>query len=154
MQYFWDQKVPKSLNGVAYDNFLRIQLHNRQQLMDAAALKHYKPPATHWNEFMMAVKNAKLMDAWVIFAVQRSFFSTVAVLPSMDLRTISIQHAQKILYNLVIYNLDYLFLKKHNKSKTQSLLGSHFKAQLADCTDMESIQTLVQQERLKLRSHI
>lgn len=74
--------------------------------------------------------------------------STIAVLPSMDLRQVNIQYAQKIMYNLIQFNLDYMVLKKHNKEKDQSLLGNHFKTQLAQCTDQESIVNLVDQDRL------
>ena len=146
MSYLWEHKIPKTMKNVLPDTFLRLMIHNRQALSDAAALKHYKPPATHWNQLMMAIKKAQLLHPYIYLAAQRSLVSTIAVLPSMNLREISIQHAQKIMYNLLISNLDFTFLKKHNKEKTQSLLGSHFKLQLADCVEIESIENLVKQE--------
>ena len=148
MSYLWTNAMPKTLKGVTYDSFLRLQIHNRQRLLDAAALKHYKPPATHWNEFIMATKVGKLLHPWIMYAAQRALVSTVAVLPSMNLRAVSIQHAQKILYNLVVFNIDYIFLKKHNKENTKSLLGIFFKTELAQCTDMDSIHALVRQEMI------
>ena len=128
------------------DLFLRLLIHNRQALVDAGALRHYKPPATHWNEMMNEVKDKKLLHPYIYLAAQRSLLSTLAVLPSMQLREVNIQYAQKVAYNLLMSNLDFMFLKRHNKSNPQSLLGSHFKLQLAQCTELESIESLVFQE--------
>ena len=138
--------MPKNLKEVNFDSFLRLQIHNRQKLLDAAVLKHYKPPGTHWKVFFASVQAKALMHKFIYYAAQRSLVSTVAVLPSMNLRQVSIQYVQKIMYNLIRFNLDYMTLKKHNKEKDQSLLGTHFKIQLAQCTDQESISNLVDQE--------
>ena len=124
-----------------------MQILNRQKLLDAAALKHYKPPGTHWKSFLSAVQSKGLFNKWIYYASQRALVSTIAILPSMDLRQVNIQYAQKIMYNLIQFNLDYMVLKKHNKEKDQSLLGNHFKIQLAQCTDQESIVNLVDQDR-------
>ena len=148
MGYLWEHKIPKQMKNVTQDTFLRLMIHNRQALSDAAVLRHFKPPATHWNELMMAIKRSKLLHPYIYLAAQRSLISTIAVLPSMNLREISIQQAQKIMYNLILSNLDFTFLKKHNKEKDQSLLGSHFKAQLAQCVETESVESLVQQENV------
>ena len=97
---------------------------------------------------MSAVQSKGLFNKWIYYASQRALVSTIAILPSMDLRQVNIQYAQKVMYNLIQYNLDYMVLKKHNKEKDQSLLGSHFKIQLAQCTDQESIHALVDQEKV------
>ena len=125
-----------------------MQILNRQKLLDAAVLKHYKPPGTHWKSFMVAVQSKGFFNKWIYYAAQRALVSTIAIIPSMDLRQVNIQYAQKVMYNLIQYNLDYMVLKKHNKEKEQSLLGSHFKIQLAQCTDQESIFNLADQEKL------
>ena len=146
MEYFWKHSIPNQMKDVTPDLFLRMMIHNRQAVADAAVLRHYKPPATHWNELMMSIKQSSLLHPYIILAAQRSLVSTIAVLPLMQLRETSIQYAQKVMYNLLIANLDFTFLKKHNKEKSQSLLGSHFKSQLAQCTELDSVKELVQQE--------
>ena len=148
MQYFWQQSLPAQMSDVPKDLFLRILIHNRQSIFDAAELRHFKPPATHWNELMMVFKEKTLLHPWIYLAAQRSLIATIAVLPTMDLRATNIQHAQKIVYNLLLSNLDFLFLSKHNKSKSQSLLGGHFKGQLAQCEELDSVMNLVDQELL------
>ena len=141
--------MPKNIEKtVTYDYFLRLQLQNRQRLLDAAALKHYKPPGTHWKSFIAATQSKSLFHKWIYYAAQRALVTTVAILPAMDLRQVNIQYAQKVMYNLIIFNLDYMVLKKHNKEKDQSLLGNHFKIQLAQCTDQESVNALVDQEQI------
>ena len=55
MNFFWENKMPKNLKEVNFDSFLRLQIHNRQKLLDAAVLKHYKPPGTHWKAFFASV---------------------------------------------------------------------------------------------------
>ena len=140
--------MPKSLKKVNYDYFLRLQLQNRQKLLDAAVLKHYKPPGTHWKSFIAATQKKALFHKWIYYAAQRALVTTVAILPAMDLRQINIQYAQKVMYDLVVFNFDYMILKKHNKEKDQSLLGNHFKVQLAECTDQESVNALVEQEQI------
>lgn len=130
------------------DHFLRMMIHNRQTLSDAAHLRHFKPPATHWNELAVAMKTKKLLHHWIYYAAQRSLLSTLAVIPSMDLKSTSIHHCQKIVYNLIITNFDFMLLKKHNKQKDQSLLGSHFKEQLATCLEPDSVLELVNQENI------
>ena len=149
MKYFWQNTVPKNLKEVKPDSFLRLQIHNRQKLLDAAVLKHYKPPGTHWKSFFVALQEKGMCNKWIYYAAQRALVTTVAVLPSMDLRKVNIQFAQKVMYNLIQFNLDYMFLKKHNKEKDQSLLGSHFKIQLAQCTDQASVKDLVEQARFR-----
>ena len=134
---------------VAPDLFLRYQIHNRQGITDAGALKHYKPPATHWKKFIMALKKPKILHAWIYYAAQRALISTVAVLPSMNLKKINIQHAQRIIYNLLQGILDCLILKNHNEQKEDSLLGTAFKVQLAQCTDLNKINELINQEKVK-----
>lgn len=136
------------MSEVPQDLFLRQMLHNRQALSDAANLRHFKPPATHWNELAVAMKAKHLLHNWIVYAAQRSLLSTLAIIPSMDLKSTSIHHCQKIIYNLIITNLDFMLLKKHNKEKDQSLLGSHFKEQLATCTETESVNDLVDQENI------
>ena len=145
MTFLWNHQMPKQMKA-PHDLFLRLMIHNRQNLADAGALKHYKPPATHWNKYIEAAKGLGLIHAWIIYAAQRALISTIAVLPAMDLRKINIQHTQKVLYNLMQSNLDFLFLKRHNQKRADSLLGSHFKTQLAQCTDLDSINSLVNQE--------
>ena len=130
---------------VSPDYFLRLMIHNRQALSDAANLRHFKPPATHWNELAVAMNQKHMLHPWIYYAAQRSLLSTLAIIPSMDLRSTSIHHAQKIVYNLIITNLDFMLLKKHNKEKDQSLLGAHFKSQLAMCTETESVNDLADQ---------
>ena len=135
---------------VAPDLFLRLQIHNRQGITDAGALKHYKPPATHWNKFIMALLKPRLLHEWIYYAAQRALISTVAVLPSMNLKKINIQHAQKIIYNLLQGTLDCLILKNHDEQKESSLLGPTFKVQLAQCTDLGKINELIAQELIQI----
>ena len=132
------------------DLFLRLQIHNRQGITDAGALKHYKPPATHWQKFVMALLKPQLLHSWIFYAAQRALISTVAVLPSMNLKKINIQHTQKIIYNLLQGILDCLILKNHNEQKENSLLGTTFKVQLAQCTDLNKIHELINQEMIKI----
>ena len=149
LSYLWNRKVPKKLM-VAPDLFLRLQIHNRQGITDAGALKHFKPPATHWKKLGMALIPHKLLHAWIYYSAQRALVSTVAVLPTMNLKKINIQHAQKIIYNLLIVNMDFMILKNHNDTDDHSLLGPLFKAQLAQCTDLKKINELIIQELINM----
>ena len=128
------------------DLFLRLLIHNRQGLSDAGALKHYKPPASHWKTFVMGLLEPGLLHSWIYYAAQKALITTIAVIPAMDLRKISIQHAQRIIYNLLQTNLDFMMLKRHNAELEDSLLGSTFKIQLAQCTEIEMINNLIYQE--------